>query len=795
MSAAQAHEVEQADTSPLRIDPLALFRIAPQVPLQRIALGPIVALAAVLNFIGLATEGYANTYYAAAVKSMSMNWHNFFFVAFDPGGFVSVDKPPLGLWLQVASVKLFGFSGVSMLIPQGIAAVLSVIVLYSLVGRMFGYPAGLVAALSFALTPVAVVDNRNNTSDSVLIFVLLLSAWAVFRAMESGRLRWLVLGAVFVGLGFNIKEMEALIVLPPLFIAYLVGSNRRLPMRLGHMVLAGLVTLVVSLSWIVAVDLTPAGQRPYVSDSGTNSELSLALGYNGFGRLTTGLLSHLPAIPFLHVKIDGSIVPGISMDIGNPGLLRLFRPVIGSQASWLLPLALVGLTVALLRRRSSGSIRRERAALLFWGAWLLFAGLFFSVARFYHLYYLILLAPPVSALTGIGIARLWSDYRAATTSRRTHSWQGWPLPAALIASGIAQMHILSGYPTWSSWLGPLVLAACVLIAGMLIAGLLRWTLVFAPDAILRFNPRTTLAAAVVGMASLLVVPSAFAADSIANGNGAAWLPQAGPNVGFGQGGPGGGGPGGARPGGSLNGASLTTGVTKPSAQSFATASGTNAGARNSVGTRPGGGGPGFGGGPGGGGAITFAGNVTAALDPGLVTYLEKHRGSARYLVATATSSYASLFILKTGAPVMDLGGYQGWDKILSLAQLKQRVSRGEVRFFLLSGTGSSMGPGGAALPGGVDAGLSSVNDRLTNWVTSRCSVVAAGPMTRQPVPAIARPRDPADQARKGPDSSTTVDRPHDFRTCQRWYLKPEVYVSNSPQGIPDVEVSPNTVRS
>jgi 4-amino-4-deoxy-L-arabinose transferase-like glycosyltransferase len=151
------------------------------------ALGAVLLVAAALNLWGLDREGYANTYDAAAVKSMLTSWHNFFYVAYDSGGFVAVDKPPLGLWIQAASAKLFGFSGLSLLVPEALAGVLAVAVLYRLVARPFGSVAGLVAALALALTPVAVVTNRNNTIDSLLILTLLLGAWAASRAAATGR--------------------------------------------------------------------------------------------------------------------------------------------------------------------------------------------------------------------------------------------------------------------------------------------------------------------------------------------------------------------------------------------------------------------------------------------------------------------------------------------------------------------------------------------------------------------------------------------------------------------------------
>src|SRR3990172_3885495 len=145
---------------------------------HHLALGGVVALAAGLRFCDLAQEGYGNLYYAAAVKSMLASWHNFFFVSFDPGGFVSVDKPPVGLWVQVASAWLFGFHGLSLMLPQAIAGVLSVVLLYHLVRRSFGPAAGILAALILALTPISVAADRNNTMDSLLVFTLLLAAWA-----------------------------------------------------------------------------------------------------------------------------------------------------------------------------------------------------------------------------------------------------------------------------------------------------------------------------------------------------------------------------------------------------------------------------------------------------------------------------------------------------------------------------------------------------------------------------------------------------------------------------------------
>src|SRR5256884_4145347 len=278
-----------ADTAPqiIPVEPELLpeKRVEKRFPSwHQLALGGILLVSVFMDFFQLGQNGFGS-YYPPAVRSMMDNWHNFFVVSYDPGGFVTIDKPPLGFWLQVVSAKLLGFTPFSVFLPQAIAGVLSVLLLYFLVRRHFGVVAGLLAALALALSPISIVTNRNITIDSTLALTLLVGAWAVLRAAETGRLRWLLLSAVIVGIGFNIKMLEAYLVVPALGLLYLLAAPRSIRKRIGHLALAGLVLLVVSFSWIVAVDLTPASQRPYVDSTQNNSELSLALGYNGIDRL------------------------------------------------------------------------------------------------------------------------------------------------------------------------------------------------------------------------------------------------------------------------------------------------------------------------------------------------------------------------------------------------------------------------------------------------------------------------------------------------------------------------------
>src|SRR6476646_11841877 len=188
-------------------------------------LAAIAALAALLGSWRIGGAGCGNTFHAAAVRSMLDNWHAFFYASFDPGGFVSVDKPPLGLCIQTGSAALFGFHGWSLMLPEIAAGVGSVRLVFALARKPFGNGAALLAALFMAITPINVAVDRNNTQDSLLLFVLLLAAWTVVQATRHGSPLWLATGMLLVGLGFNIKMMQAWLVLPALGLTYLLLAS------------------------------------------------------------------------------------------------------------------------------------------------------------------------------------------------------------------------------------------------------------------------------------------------------------------------------------------------------------------------------------------------------------------------------------------------------------------------------------------------------------------------------------------------------------------------------------------
>jgi 4-amino-4-deoxy-L-arabinose transferase-like glycosyltransferase len=673
-----------------------------------LGLSVVMLVSIFMNFYQLGQNGFGNTYYAAGVRSMADSLHNFFFVSFDPGGFVTIDKPPLGFWLQVASVKVFGFTPFAIFFPQALAGVLSVLLLYYLVQRHFGVIAGLLAALALAISPISVVTNRNNTIDSTLVLVMLLGAWAVIRAAETGKLRWLLLCAVFVGLGFNIKMLEAYLVVPAYGLLYLLAAPKRWWVRLVHLLLAGVLMATLSLAWVAAVDLIPAAQRPYVGSSQDNSELSLALGYNGLQRLEGNTFGGggggAPGAgrgngPGTGTRPDGFQPPnggggfggngpgggfggnnpgagigrilaggtggGGMFNTGTPGLLRLFTQPLGGQIAWLLPLAMLG-TLALFwqrRRRavaSDGSLvsddgeptvavgglrqagqwftsrfrdDREQQSLVLWGMWLLTMGIFYSVAGFFHQYYLSTFAPAIAAMFGIGLVVMWRDFR-------NFGWRGWLLPVALLLTAAEQIYLIETDPTWGTWLIPLIAIPCLVAALVLFVAR---ALPFFHLPTFRANPRVLATAFCLGLAALLLTPAVWSAipglQNIAQD-----LPIAGTSQ---QGG----------------------------------------------------------GGFGGGGT---ANNTNSAL----IRYLEAHQGSATYLVAVASAQEASEIILETNKPVMALGGFTGSDPILTTSQLAALVANGAVHYFLIGGGG-----GGGFGGGGGQGSLSS-------WVTSNCTVVS-----------------------------------------------------------------------
>jgi len=634
----------------------------------------------------LARVGMGNTFYAAAVKSGTESWKAFFFGSLDPGSFITVDKPPAALWVMELSGRIFGFSAWSMLLPEALAGLATVMVLYHLVRRWFGEPAAVFASLALALTPVAVVIFRYNDPDALLTLLLVLAAWACWRAVETGRTVGLVLSGALVGLAFLTKTLDAFIVVPAIGVAYLWCGPPHLARRLGQLGWAALALLVSSGWWVATVELWPKSARPYIGGSTDNSELNLIFGYNGFSRIF-GSSGGAGAA-------GGATSGGSSAFGGGEGLLRMFDSELGGQISWLLPVALAGLVAGLWLTRRHRRSDTQRAGFVLWGGTLLMYLAVYDYAKgIFHPYYAVVMAPAVAALAGAGAVALW---RLGQQSLR---W-AWALPAAIMGTALWADTLLARTGGYDSWVGPTVVvtgAASALVLFLCLA----WPRV----------PRWfALAAGTVAAASLLAGPAAYSLTTLGTTtNGIATAGPTSSAAGIGGG-----------PGGQAGGPSGGTG-----------ASGAPVSPRTGA---PPGGGAGASGAPSGAraGAAFGGGGGAATVDTSLVRYLEQHQGSATYLVAVNGSQAAAPFILDSGKAVIAMGGFGGTDPAPTLSQFEHLVATGKVHYvYVSSGAGGGGGRlggtgGGGTPPGGAGgARTASTTSAVDAWVAKHGTVVSS----------------------------------------------------------------------
>src|SRR4051794_12855181 len=426
--------------------------------------GAIGALTAVLYSWNLSSVGMGNSYYAAAVKAMSVSWKAFLFGSIDPGNFITVDKPPASLWIQALSARIFGFSSWSMLLPEALCGVASVLILHHLVKRWAGDTAAHLSALAFALTPVALLMFRYNNPDAFLTLLGLAGAWAVWSALETGRTRALVAAGALTGVAFDAKMLQAFLVLPAFGLVYLIAGPPKLGRRIVQLSLAGLALLVSAAWWVAIVALWPASSRPFIGSTSDNSILSLIFGYNGLGRLFGGEGPGGGAGPS-----GGAGGPGGGTGFGgSPGWLRMFNAANGGQIAWLLPMAAPGLAAGLWATRRAKRTDLARAGWILWGGWALVCYLVFSKAQgIYHPYYTVQLAPAAAALAGAGGVALWK-------LGRTSRWLRMALPAALVVSGGWAVTLLQRTPAFHAWLRPAVVGGVALAsAGIWAAWQLR----------------------------------------------------------------------------------------------------------------------------------------------------------------------------------------------------------------------------------------------------------------------------------------------------------------------------------
>jgi 4-amino-4-deoxy-L-arabinose transferase-like glycosyltransferase len=464
------------------------------VACSRRALIAIIALAAGLMLVEVTRSGYGNTYYAAGAFAASHSWSALFQNAADLSGYVSLDKGPLPDWLMGLSGRVFGFASFSVMVPNALYGTVTVIVLYDAVRRALGREIALLAALVMALTPVAVLVGRYNTPDALLLMLLVCAAWCLTVAIESGRLRELLLCASCIGLAFNTKMLEAYLVLPAFAIAYLTAGRSSPRRRLAGLAAAAGLMLIVSLAWFTAMMLVPAGDRPYVGDSTDNSWFQLILEGDGVQRVA----GH----------------PGAFAGHFDGNLLYLFSSHVAGQISWLLPLALVGLALGLAATWRSRRVSPGFGAYAMWGTWMIVCGAVLSFsAGARHAYYTSILAPAVATLAAAALVMLW---RLARSSRLA----AFGLAFAVLGTSALSFAVLAHTGDFLSWLRWLVLA-CGMLAAVAI-----------PAAHAPMRPRRSASAlaALVAALAILAGPAAYSLATVARAH-TGYDPIAGPVVG------------------------------------------------------------------------------------------------------------------------------------------------------------------------------------------------------------------------------------------------------------------------
>jgi 4-amino-4-deoxy-L-arabinose transferase-like glycosyltransferase len=435
----------------------------------------VAAMAVLARTWQLSQNDFGRQYYAAGVRSMLDSWHNFLFNAFDPAGFVSIDKPPVAIWLQVASAKLFGFSALSIMAAQVMAGLAAVLIVYALVRKYWGGTAAAIAALSLALSPINVAVDRSNNTESCLILVLLAAVWLGMRAAETGRLTTFCAAMAAIGIGFNVKMGTALVLAPVLALTFsLARPAAPVTWHLGRQAIAGIVLVAVSLSWAIFFDLTSAKDRPYAGSTRHNSMLELALVHNGAARFiamsspAANPASSLPAASGQTAPPTAEIRQPVMTDDSPTGPLRLFRPRAAAQFAWLLPLALAGLVLAWSDSWGAGAHASRRISAGVWTGWL---GMYWIVLSFagglIHTYYVAVLGPPLAVFSGIAVAGLWSRWKAGRPGRIY-------LPLVIVATAAWQTYLcmaLSGgigsdwlSLTWLTSIGIATIGAGVLYA-------------------------------------------------------------------------------------------------------------------------------------------------------------------------------------------------------------------------------------------------------------------------------------------------------------------------------------------
>ena len=571
-------------------------------------------------------SGFANSYYAAGVYSMGQSLHAFFFNSLDSVGFVTIDKPPLGFWIQTLFTKVFGFSGAVLVLPEAIAGVLSVFFIYKILHKRYGKAAGLIAASILALTPIFAAVSRNNTIDGLLILLLVLASEQALIAAEKGSMKHLIFAGVLIGLGFNVKMLQAYMIVPAVYLIYLIFAKQKFIKKILACAVSVVVMLAISLLWIVTVDLTDDDRRPYVGSSDTNSAVELAIGYNGLNRMlgrnnklgindtppddgqrvppgddrrvppddTQGAYSgnrSLPQRPSRNARQNANLptqnTRGPAGEAGNTSIVRLFNEKNAGQIAWFMLPALASAIYALvLVFKKKHRDDKKFITYFFFAVAFLPMYIYFSFAQgITHRYYFAMMAPPIAALIGIG------TYYIKDVKHKII------IPIVFAICAAAQIYVHSLYGGWLDWL---TYVMAVVFATSLIAMLVM------------IAKKVKAKTIMLVMCVLLIMPAVWAATPVYYSDNSQ-LPIAGPEL------------------------------------------------------------------------IDQRDSFDDRRDlSGLVDFLEENRDGSAYIAATESSmQFGAELILQSDGSVMVLGGFNGGDQVLTLDEFIAEVESGTVRYAVL----------------------------------------------------------------------------------------------------------------
>jgi len=398
------------------------------------------ALAAYLRLVDIESDDLANVFYASAIRSMGESWYHFFYAAFDPEATLMVDKPPLGLWFQVLSTKTFGFNGFALILPMALAGVVGVVATFFAARRSHGVIVGLLAALFLAIFPESVATSRDTTMDALIMLLLAVGAWQLIVVVEQRR-RWLLVGYAFLmGIAFNVKFFQAFLVLPAAVVYLFWGYRGYWRDLVVPLALALIVGIVISLSWVVFVDMTPEENRPLVMNDASNSAIGLAFRYNGIERIISPRSKLVEATVGSSGTRRGSLSSG-RFGVGNPGPLRLFKPANGALMGYGVCLALGGLVIAWIRNRRWFL----EGPGLFWGVWLITGVIFFNASHRAPAHYTEAYAPAIAVLAAVGLVEAWR-----ATGPISKWWIFRHLPASLMLPCLCGMSLAYAWAVYDT---------------------------------------------------------------------------------------------------------------------------------------------------------------------------------------------------------------------------------------------------------------------------------------------------------------------------------------------------------